>query len=133
MRSDAESRTVINNGAQTNTLSANSGLILVAGILFWAHGNASSDAWFKGEEVTGQAITGAIIGIYGLVVCCCMAACCVAANPGDSELDVSANEINRANRFLTNSAPRQLMADLFKAKDNAEQNAAPDTSISCNV
>lgn len=108
-------------------------LILMAGILFWAHGSVSHDAWFKGEEVTGQVITGFFIGVIGLICCCACAAGCVAADAHDSEIEISTSETSRANRFLTNSTPRQLMADIFKSADKTENDITNDASISYNV
>lgn len=106
-------------------------LLLAAGVLFWAHGSASHDAWFKGEEVTGQAITGVCIALVGLICCCCcVAAACVAADSHDSEIEASPAEASRANHFLTKNAPRQLMADLFKAADKAEECLDDDNSVS---
>lgn len=97
-------------------------LILVAGILFWAHGNATHDAWFQGEEVTGQAITGFYIGVVGLMCCCCVcAAGCIASDAHNSEIEIPT------------SAPRKLMADLFKSVDNSEKDETNDASISYNV
>ncbi|MDP3561606.1 MAG: hypothetical protein Q8R83_05470 [Legionellaceae bacterium] len=108
-------------------------LLLAAGVLFWAHGSASHDAWFKGEEVTGQAITGFCIALVGLMCCFGCVAAYVAADSHDSEIEASPAEASRANRFLTKNAPRQLMADLFKAADKAEECLEEDNSVSCGV
>lgn len=108
-------------------------LLFAAGVIFWAHGSASHDAWFKGEEVTGQAITGFYIALVGLICCCSCVACCAAADSHDSEIEASPAEVSSANRFLTKSAPRQPMADLFKADDKAEECIKDDNSVSCGV
>ena len=74
---------------------------LVAGILFWAHGESSHDAWFNGEQLTGEIITGFCVGSIGLscLFVCCVAACAVAVSE-DSEMNIinSANEENKAKK-----------------------------------
>lgn len=67
-------------------------------------------------------------------MCCCgCVAACAAANSHDSEIEASPTEASRANRFLTKNAPRQPMADLFKAADKAEECLEDDNSVSCGV
>ena len=101
-------------------------LVLVAGILFWAHGSATHDAWFKGEEIAGQAITGFYIGILGLMCCCACAAGCAAANAKDSETEISTSETSRAKRYLKSSTPRPLMTDIFEADDKNKNDITND-------
>ena len=109
-------------------------LFLAAGVLFWAHGSASHDAWFKGEEVTGQAITGFYIALVGLVCCCCcVAVSYAAADTHNSKREASPAEAGRANFFSTKNVYKQPMADLFKATDNSKQCLEEDHSVSCGV
>ena len=101
------------------------GLILIAGIIFWAHGKDSHDAWFKGEQVTGEAITGFYIGLIGLICCC---ACCGGLAAGlskDSEIETLPIEEGKADSFLKNNVRRRPLQDLF-ASDPASTETVID-------
>lgn len=115
---------IVQQIVQRKETSSASTIILVAGILFWAHGSATHDSWFEGEEVAGQAITGLFIGLLGILCCCCCTLSYAAANARSSEIEESSININM-------STHRRLMSGLFKKGDGCK--SIPEADIENNV
>ncbi len=89
-------------------------LLVAAGIIFWVHGSHTRDAWFKGEEVTGQAITGLYIGLVGLICCCiCAIGMCSASHSHDSETEDLPVDVNRADAFLEQNSSGTITTGFF--------------------
>ena len=90
----------------------------ILGVVFWAHGKQSNDAWFDGEQLTGEIITGVCIASVGLY-CCAMACICAGMSillAKNSQENDNSNDVVKATRFLEgNAQPKSLLLDEMKA------------------
>lgn len=97
-------------------------LPFIMGIVFWAHGSKSNDAWFDGEQLTGEIITGIYIAFVGLICCACCCTGAIAANANNSEEDECSGDVSNARQFLEKKP--QFKSLFFSDKENDTENKA---------
>jgi hypothetical protein len=95
-------------------------LPFIMGVVFWAHGSKSNDAWFDGEQLTGEIITGIYIAFVGLACCACCCMGTIAANANNSEKNECSDDVSNASQFLEKKS--QFKSLLFSDKKNNTEN-----------
>ena len=109
-------------------------LALVAGIVFWVHGNKTHDAWFKDEAYVGMIITIVLAALTGaFCACVCIGGSC-AAIAGDAENNKVGNDVVQARNDLNVAQNKPSLLVLFSSLFvDAKKQEEKTSNITCEI